>query len=193
MRYIISLKPEGVEERFASYRSEIADRVEALPRGPPHVSIYTLQAKLEDEHAMCKALESVVLRHGPISLFSRTLGLFTDYATGRQNVLVARVARDDDLESLHWETAGRLLQFIDWNETRWPAAMTIGQKESFALFGAPYFGHLYTPHMTIAHVKEAPLDTFPPFIFSGTVRSIALSRKGEAWETVCEHDLGKQF
>jgi 2'-5' RNA ligase len=176
-------------KKVVDCRDSIVNSITSIPPGPPHLSIYTMQASPSNERNILRKLERAMPRHQPLELRALGTAMFTDYATHQDDVLVAKVRRTDELFSVHLHVANMMQDYVE--ETGFPQ-LTPSQQQMVAEYGSPYAGFLYRPHVTIARVRERPDIDIEGSWTSG---EIVLARKDDTgwWENIGIYNLGKQF
>lgn len=176
MKYLVHLQPSReLTDLTFSFR-ETFSSVIATPKDL-HCTLMLLHASPYDEEKIIQALEP--LSHRPFTLVSSSLDLFA------QHSLVLRLDPSPDLLRLHTKVLEALIPFVAYDETP-PLEESYQHDErriaAYVTYGSPYFGSFYSPHITLARVKQelfhrADLNGSPLQGISWTPRDFRLSKK----------------
>lgn len=182
MKYVVFVKPPM---SICNHIYDYAHRFDHIRVSRPqiiHCTLMCIRANQEDEQPMVDVLGQIafdsftIKTEGELDLFG--------------NCLVVKINPNRDLVDLHNRVVSSLRPFINWQETPTPKQEFVQNPQRLAcyqMFGSPFFGALYTPHITAGKVdtkqfsrRQLKYEKFS--VNSWTVTEfILVRREGKNW------------
>ncbi|MBS3147568.1 2'-5' RNA ligase family protein [Candidatus Woesearchaeota archaeon] len=174
MKYLVHLIPPiDVSSRIVDLRAELG----LIESNAPHVTLYALRAKEENEDVIVRVLESI-----RFEAFTARLKAFDKFD---EDSLVVRLNKEQGLVDLHYLAIENLKYFIDWSVMKKYEGADEKRQDVARVYGSGYVAQFYNPHMTIGHGKCETPKTSELDGVCFDVDSFALSKKKEGlWGVV---------
>ena len=154
MKYLIYLQPsEEVHDLVQSLRERVHHAITNGSANDTHCTIGLLRTSDSEEHNILQSLEHVLTP--PLSCTTEHADIFTP------ETLVVRLRKSAAIEALHYEILDALSTIPRQDEPLTGGPFPADAEMAHRLYGSPFFGPCYNPHLSVARINPARLHPLP--------------------------------